>query len=124
MLHYAGTNGSDWFFNQCKDLDFDYIGISYYPIWHGKNMETLKTSLNTLGQTYKKKVLVAETSYQVARGDNRNGLMVDAERRCKRYAPKTHEYILVFRKPGEYIVPDYCTENIIEKETKLKQFFE
>jgi DNA modification methylase len=43
---------------------------------------------------------------------------------CKRYAPKTHEYILVFRKPGEYIVPDYCTENIIEKETKLKQFFE
>jgi DNA modification methylase len=43
---------------------------------------------------------------------------------CKRYAPKTHEYILVFRKPGEYIVPDYCSENIIEKETKLKQFFE
>jgi len=43
---------------------------------------------------------------------------------CKRYTPKTHEYILVFRKPGEYIVPDYCSENIIEKETKLKQFFE
>jgi DNA modification methylase len=42
---------------------------------------------------------------------------------CKRYAPKTHEYILVFRKPGEYIVPDYCSENIIEKETKLNQFF-
>jgi len=43
---------------------------------------------------------------------------------CKRYAPKTHEYILVFSKPGEYIIPDYCSENIIEKETKLKQFFE
>jgi DNA modification methylase len=43
---------------------------------------------------------------------------------CKRYAPKTHEYILVFRKPGEYIVPDYCSENIIEKETKLNQFFQ
>jgi DNA modification methylase len=42
---------------------------------------------------------------------------------CKRYTPKTHEYILVFRKPGEYIVPDYCSENIIEKETKLNQFF-
>lgn len=42
---------------------------------------------------------------------------------CKRYTPKTHEYILVFRKPGDYIVPDYCTENIIEKETKLNQFF-
>ena len=28
---------------------------------------------------------------------------------CKRYAPKVHEYILVFRKPGEYIIPDYCS---------------
>jgi DNA modification methylase len=42
---------------------------------------------------------------------------------CKRYAPKTHEYILVLRKPGEYNIPDYCSESIIEKETKLNQFF-
>ena len=26
----------------------------------------------------------------------------------KRYTSKIHEYILVFRKPGEYVVPDYC----------------
>lgn len=42
---------------------------------------------------------------------------------CKRYAPKTHEYILVFRKPGEYIVPDYCSDNIIESELNSKKFF-
>ena len=42
---------------------------------------------------------------------------------CKRYVPKTHEYILVFRKPGEYIVPDYCTENPIESEINSKKFF-
>ena len=42
---------------------------------------------------------------------------------CKRYAPKTHEYILVFRKPGEYIIPDYCNENIIESELNSKKFF-
>ena len=42
---------------------------------------------------------------------------------CKRYAPKVHEYILVFRKPGEYIVPEYCTENIVESVNKLNQFF-
>jgi len=42
---------------------------------------------------------------------------------AKRYTSKIHEYILVFRKPGDYIVPDYCSENIIEKETKLNQFF-
>lgn len=42
---------------------------------------------------------------------------------CKRYTPKTHEYILVFRKPGEYIIPDYCNENIIESEINSKKFF-
>jgi len=42
---------------------------------------------------------------------------------CKRYVPKTHEYILVFRKPGEYIIPDYCKENIYEIDTNIKKFF-
>jgi len=42
---------------------------------------------------------------------------------CKRYVPKTHEYILVFRKPGEYIIPDYCKENIYEIDTDIKKFF-
>lgn len=63
MMHFAGTSGSDWFFDKCKNLDFDYIGLSYYPIWHGKNLETLKTTMSTLGQTYGKKVLIAETAY-------------------------------------------------------------
>jgi DNA modification methylase len=41
---------------------------------------------------------------------------------CKRYTSKIHEYILVFRKEGEYIVPDYCA---IEKvKDKINDFFE
>jgi DNA modification methylase len=39
---------------------------------------------------------------------------------CKRYAPKTHEYILVFRKPGEYIVPDYCLVEKPKSENETK----
>lgn len=27
---------------------------------------------------------------------------------AKRYMPKVHEYVLVFRKDGNYVVPDYC----------------
>ena len=42
---------------------------------------------------------------------------------CKRYAPKTHEYVLVFRKPGEYEIPEYCSENLIESDSKLNKFF-
>ena len=44
---------------------------------------------------------------------------------CKRYVPKTHEYIIVFRKPGEYIIPEYCSQNtdpIYNKHSK--KFFE
>jgi DNA modification methylase len=39
----------------------------------------------------------------------------------KRYTSKIHEYLLVFRKPGNYIVPDYC---YIEKSVKpTSKFF-
>ena len=41
---------------------------------------------------------------------------------CKRYVPKTHEYILVFRKPGEYVIPHYCSVDKITH--KLNDFFE
>jgi DNA modification methylase len=41
---------------------------------------------------------------------------------AKRYTSKIHEYILVFRKPGEYIVPEYCTEEPIS-ENKIDKFF-
>ncbi len=75
MLHYAGINtgtnsGASWFFNKVKDVDYDYIGLSYYPMWHGKVMADIKTTINTLGATYNKKVLIAETSYPFTFGYN------------------------------------------------------
>jgi len=39
---------------------------------------------------------------------------------CKRYTSKIHEYILVFRKRGEYVVPDYCSVDKIKH--KLNEF--
>ena len=32
ILHFAGIDGSDWFFNKINILDYDIIGLSYYPI--------------------------------------------------------------------------------------------
>jgi DNA modification methylase len=48
-----------------------------------------------------------------------------AKAAAKRYTSKVHEYILVFRKPGEYIVPNYCLveEPQSESDIKLNQFF-
>lgn len=63
MLHYAGLIGADWFYSKVANIDYDYIGLSYYPIWHGKNLINLQNTMNSLGQLYNKKVLIAETAY-------------------------------------------------------------
>lgn len=64
MIHYAGIGaGATWFFNKMSGVNYDYIGLSYYPIWHGKNLTELQSTINSLGQTHNKKVVLAETSY-------------------------------------------------------------
>lgn len=63
MLHYAGLTGADYFFNKVNGLNYDYIGLSYYPIWHGQSLYNLQTTINQLSQTFNKKVLIAETAY-------------------------------------------------------------
>lgn len=55
-----------WFFEgllkASQNLDFDVIGLSYYPMWHG-TMEGLQYNLNYLASTYGKEVCVVETAY-------------------------------------------------------------
>ncbi|WP_417940754.1 glycoside hydrolase family 53 protein [Flavobacterium sp. RS13.1] len=65
MIHYAGINGegTDWFFNKMKSIDYDYIGLSYYPIHHGKDLTQVASTIDDLGEKYGKKVVIAETSY-------------------------------------------------------------
>ncbi|WP_281637652.1 glycoside hydrolase family 53 protein [Flavobacterium marginilacus] len=65
MIHYAGVKASDtdWFFNKVKSVDYDYIGLSYYPVWHGTDLAVVKSTINNLGTKFNKKVLIAETAY-------------------------------------------------------------
>lgn len=42
-------------------LDFDYIGLSYYPFWHG-TLEDLKNNMHDLAGRYGKDMIVAEVS--------------------------------------------------------------
>ena len=37
ILHCAGFESSNWFFNIVNEVDYDIIGISFYPMWHGKS---------------------------------------------------------------------------------------
>lgn len=64
MLHYAGIgSGASFFYNKVKSIDYDYIGLSYYPIWHGKNLNDVASTINNLSRDFNKKVVIAETSY-------------------------------------------------------------
>ncbi len=75
MLHYGGINfgtntAASWFFNKAKTIDYDYIGLSYYPQYHGKLLTDVKATIDNLGALYNKKVIVAETSYPFTLGYN------------------------------------------------------
>ncbi len=53
------------FYNKMKsaNLDYDIIGLSYYPIWH-KNIATLETALNTLESNFSDKdIMIVEVGY-------------------------------------------------------------
>jgi len=67
MIHIdrGGNNtASRWFFDNLlsKGVDFDIIGLSFYPWWHG-TLSNLQTNLNDLATRYDKDLIVAETAY-------------------------------------------------------------
>ncbi len=67
MVHIdrGGDNaGSRYFFDHVVDagLDFDVIGQSYYPFWHGP-LQQLQDNLGDLATRYDKELIVVETAY-------------------------------------------------------------
>lgn len=67
VVHLAeGGNNSlfRWFFDALveRNVDFDIIGVSYYPYWHG-TLEELSHNLNDIARRYNKDVLIVETAY-------------------------------------------------------------
>jgi arabinogalactan endo-1,4-beta-galactosidase len=71
MIHYAGIgSGATWFFNKMSSINYDYIGLSYYPVWHGKILSDVNATITSLGETHNKKVIIAETAYPFTLGYN------------------------------------------------------
>ncbi len=52
-----------WFDNYFANggSDFEYIGLSYYPVWHG-TLSDLENNMNDMVKRYNKNVIVAEVS--------------------------------------------------------------
>jgi len=63
ILHFAGHENANWFYNYVNEIDYDIIGISYYPIWHGKSLISLQSAMQNLSSLHDKKIVIAETAY-------------------------------------------------------------
>ena len=66
MLHIAQPENGLWWFEQANDAgitDFDWIGLSYYPIWSDYNLSNVSFPIKTLIDKYKKKLMIVETAY-------------------------------------------------------------
>lgn len=67
MIH-TDTGGdvgmSTYFFDRMRahHVDFDYIGLTYYPFWQG-SLADLQNNLDTLARRYDKDIIIAETAY-------------------------------------------------------------
>lgn len=74
MLHLAeaGNNGLfRWWFDEIskRNVDFDIIGMSYYPWWHG-SIDKVKENINDIIQRYNKPIIIVETAFPYS---NKNG---------------------------------------------------
>ena len=87
MLHLdnGGNNAlyRSWFDHYLANggADFDCIGLSYYPFWHG-SLADLKQNLHDLAARYGKPMIVAETSmaFTLEECSAREGLRPDQKR--------------------------------------------
>lgn len=106
MLHLdqGGDNElyRSWFdhYLEQKGEDFEYIGLSYYPFWHG-TLPMLRRNMDDLAQRYQKDLILTEVStahtledyqgYEKLPADRRKGMAANAELAKKVPFPMTPE---------------------------------
>ncbi len=67
MIHAATGNNltaSERFYNNMisRDVDFDVIGMSYYPWWHG-DFKKLENTIFALSEEFNQEISIVETAY-------------------------------------------------------------
>ncbi len=91
----------DWFEHYIpRGEDFDVIGLSYYPFWHG-SLEALEYNMNDMAGRYGKDIIVAEVSmgftmedyasYEKLEPSERKGMATKQELVAKIEYPMTKE---------------------------------
>jgi len=67
--------GTQWFFDHLlqQQVQFDFIGESYYPFWHG-SLDNLRNCLTNAAARYCKPMIVAETDFPWTNSTNIFGI--------------------------------------------------
>lgn len=68
MLHFAGFEGANAFFQSVDSLDYDAIALSFYPRWHTKDLDEFEAACWQLQNTFQRPVYIVETSYAFSLG--------------------------------------------------------
>ncbi|MFT5386849.1 MAG: arabinogalactan endo-1,4-beta-galactosidase, partial [Saprospiraceae bacterium] len=80
FLHVAQPENALWWFEAAQQngvTNYDWIGISYYPLWSDIPLEDLPAAVQTLTDTYNKRLMVVETAYPFTldNKDNANNIL-------------------------------------------------
>lgn len=68
ILHTERAGDTDYtvrFYQDMAELDYDIIGLSYYPVWHGMVPQLSKT-LTEVEKTFDKDIMIVEIGYYYA----------------------------------------------------------
>ncbi len=66
MLHIAQPENALWWFAEAHQngiANYDWIGLSYYPLWSEYQLDRIAEAIAELKNTYQKKVMIVETAY-------------------------------------------------------------
>jgi len=80
MLHIAQPENGLWWFKEADSAgisDYDWIGLSYYPIWSEYTLSNISLPLKTLIDNYNKRLMIVETAYPftLQNADNANNIL-------------------------------------------------
>ena len=80
MLHIAQPENGLWWFKEADSAgisDYDWIGLSYYPIWSEYTLSNISSPLKTLIDNYNKRLMIVETAYPftLKNADNANNIL-------------------------------------------------
>ncbi|TLX71667.1 T9SS type A sorting domain-containing protein [Labilibacter sediminis] len=105
ILHQADPQHTEWWVSELfayDVIDFDIVGVSFYPCYHGDDIETFQNTITNIKSDYNKDVMVVETSAPWTDGWN------DDQNNVSNCVPQ--RYRSMGRKPTPEICSQWCID--------------